>query len=205
MRILTTLGWLLAALSLSAQTASIRGQLQSVEGVAIAFANLGLYNAADSSLYKAETSNEAGVFSLNGLDAGTYYLKAAGIGFGNLQKSGLRLDANQALDLGVLVLSANAIQLDEMTVKASRVMVEIKPDRTVFNVEGTINSAGSDALSLLRKAPSVTVDNNDNINVLGRAGVLLYVDGKRLPLTGDDLTNYLQNLPAEQHFFSRNY
>ena len=198
MRILTTLGWLLAALSLSAQTASIRGQLQSVEGVAIAFANLGLYNAADSSLYKAETSNEAGVFSLNGLDAGTYYLKAAGIGFGNLQKSGLRLDANQALDLGVLVLSANAIQLDEMTVKASRVMVEIKPDRTVFNVEGTINSAGSDALSLLRKAPSVTVDNNDNINVLGRAGVLLYVDGKRLPLTGDDLTNYLQNLPAEQ-------
>ena len=198
MRILTTLGWLLAALSLSAQTASIRGQLQSVEGVAIAFANLGLYNAADSSLYKAETSNEAGVFSLNGLGAGTYYLKAAGIGFGNLQKSGLRLDANQALDLGVLVLSANAIQLDEMTVKASRVMVEIKPDRTVFNVEGTINSAGSDALSLLRKAPSVTVDNNDNINVLGRAGVLLYVDGKRLPLTGDDLTNYLQNLPAEQ-------
>jgi outer membrane receptor protein involved in Fe transport len=53
-------------------------------------------------------------------------------------------------------------------------------------------------MSLLRKAPGVTVDNNDNINVLGRAGVLLYVDGKRLPLTGQDLTNYLQNLSAEQ-------
>ncbi len=57
---------------------------------------------------------------------------------------------------------------------------------------------GSDALSLMRKAPSVTVDNNDNISVLGRAGVLLYVDGKRLPLSGEDLSNYLKNIPAEQ-------
>jgi iron complex outermembrane receptor protein len=98
----------------------------------------------------------------------------------------------------VLTLTANSIKLDEMTVTASRVMVEIKPDRTIFNVDGTINSAGSDAITLLRKAPSVTVDNNDNISVLGRSGVLLYVDGKRLPLTGADLTSYLQNLPAEQ-------
>jgi iron complex outermembrane receptor protein len=198
MKILTTLLWLNATLTLTAQNAGIRGQLQNTEGVAVTFANLGLYNAADSSLYKAETSDEAGIFNLKGLGAGTYYLKASGIGFGIFQKSDIQLEANQTLDLGVLVLSANTIRLDEMTVKASRVMVEIKPDRTVFNVEGTINSAGSDALSLLRKAPSVTVDNNDNINVLGRAGVLLYVDGKRLPLTGDDLTNYLQNLPAEQ-------
>ncbi len=104
-----------------------------------------------------------------------------------------------ARDLGVLPLNwPTGINLAEVTVTASRVLVEIKPDRTIFNVDGTINSAGSDAISLLRKAPNVTVDNNDNISVLGRAGVLLYVDGKRLPLTGEDLTNYLQSLPAEQ-------
>jgi iron complex outermembrane recepter protein len=198
MRTLTTLLWLIATLAVTAQNASIRGQLQSKEGVAITFANIGLYNSADSSLYKAESSDEAGIFNMKGLGKGSYYLKAAGIGFGNIQKSNIQLEENQTLDLGILVLSANTIQLEEMTVKASRVMVEIKADRTVFNVEGTINSAGADALSLLRKAPSVTVDNNDNINVLGRAGVLLYIDGKRLPLTGDDLTSYLQNLPAEQ-------
>ena len=28
--------------------------------------------------------------------------------------------------------------------------------------------------------------------------MLVYVDGKRLPLAGDDLTNYLQSLPSEQ-------
>lgn len=190
--------WLLATLTLSAQNASVRGQLQNKTGEAIAFANVGLYQASDSSLAKVGSTDDAGIFDLKGLNAGVYYLKAAGVGVGNFQKPDIRLSEGQQLDLGVLSAATGAIQLDEMTVTASRVMVEIKPDRTVFNVDGTINSAGSDAITLLRKAPSVTVDNNDNISVLGRAGVLLYVDGKRLPLTGADLTNYLQNLPAEQ-------
>jgi hypothetical protein len=77
-------------------------------------------------------------------------------------------------------------------------MVEVRSDRTVFNIQGTINSAGTDALSLMRKAPGVTVDNNDNISVLGRAGVLIYLDGKRLPLSAQDLSAYLQSLPADQ-------
>ncbi len=199
MKILTTtLLWLCATLSLSAQNASIRGQLQNKAGEAVSFANVGLYRSADGSLYKAGATDEAGIFEMRGLGAGAYLLKTSALGFDNFEQAGIQLLENQRLELGVLALSATGIQLEEMTVKASRVLVEIKPDRTIFNVEGTINSTGSDAITLLRKAPSVTVDNNDNISVLGRAGVLLYVDGKRLPLTGEDLTNYLQNLPAEQ-------
>ena len=162
------------------------------------YANVALFNTADSSLYKAGASDDAGVFEIQGVVAGDYFLKAVYLGLEDLYKRDIHVDGNRQLDLGVLTFSPKAISLTEATVTASRVMVEVKPDRTIFNVEGTINSTGSDALSLLRKAPNVTVDNNDNINVLGRAGVLLYVDGKRLPLTGEDLTAYLQNLPAEQ-------
>ena len=134
---------------------------------------------------------------MKGLDKGDFFIKATYVGMADILKP-VTLKENQQLDLGILSFSPSSVQLAEATVTAQRVMVEIKPDRTVFNVEGTINSTGSDAISLLRKAPGVTVDNNDNINVLGRAGVLLYVDGKRLPLSGEDLTGYLQSLPAEQ-------
>ncbi|MBK8052650.1 MAG: outer membrane beta-barrel protein [Saprospiraceae bacterium] len=96
------------------------------------------------------------------------------------------------------MLKENAKQLEEVVVTAQRALIEVKADRTVFNVQGTINSAGENGLNLLRKAPGVLVDNNNSISVLGRAGVLLYVDGKRVPLTGDDLTNYLENLTSEQ-------
>ncbi|MEL6836615.1 MAG: TonB-dependent receptor [Bacteroidota bacterium] len=193
-----TLLCLVLGLGLQAQTASIIGQLQDPDGEAVVFANVALYNAADSSLTKVETTDDSGVFRIRGLAPGTYNLSATYVGASDFWKNEIALAADQQIDLGVLQFESTAVELAEATVTATRAMVEVKPDRTVFNVQGTINSTGADAISLLRKAPGVTVDNNDNISVLGRAGVLLYVDGKRLPITGDDLTAYLQNLPAEQ-------
>jgi len=193
-----TLSLLCLCLGGWAQTASIQGQLQDDAEEAVAFANVALYFSADSTLAKVETSNEAGIFAIKGLAAGNYYLEATFVGFSNLYKTNIQLQNGQQLDLGVLKFTTSGVDLQEVSVTAQRAMVEIKPDRTVFNVQGTINSVGSDAISLLRKAPGVTVDNNDNVSVLGRSGVLVYVDGKRLPLSGQDLSNYLQNLPAEQ-------
>ena len=185
-------------LQLGAQTARIQGQVQNPDGEAVMFANVALFSAVDSSLVKVETTDEAGTFRLLNVEAGQYDLQITYVGSVDLWKRDIRLETNQNLDLEVLRFQSTAVELTEATVTATRALVEIKPDRTVFNVQGTINSVGSDAISLLRKAPGVTVDNNDNINVLGRAGVLLYVDGKRLPITGQDLSSYLLNLPAEQ-------
>jgi outer membrane receptor protein involved in Fe transport len=187
-----------SSLFLHSQNATLRGQLQDPEKEPVLFANIALYQTADSALAKVETSDESGIFYFSDIDAGDYYLVATHVGAEDLVIRDIRLKAGQQADLGVLLFSPAVIDLQAATITASRVLVEIKPDRTVFNVEGTINSSGSDALSLLRKAPSVTVDNNDNINVLGRSGVIVYVDGKRLPLAGQDISNYLQNLQAEQ-------
>ncbi len=178
--------------------ASIKGQLQDTEGNPVAFANVTLYAAADSSITKVEVSNDAGIFQMEGIAAGDYYIIATYVGLPNLEVPAFTLTEDQAYDLGVVSFQPQGLELSQVTVTAMRPMVEVKPDRTVFNVQGTINSVGENALELLRKAPGVMVDNNDNVTVLGRAGVLVYVDGKRLPLSGDDLSNYLQNLQADQ-------
>jgi len=185
-------------LGLGAQTAKMQGQVQDTQGEAVMFANVALFSAVDSSLIKVETTDETGTFRIQDLKAGKYNLQITYVGATDLWKRDISITTGQNLNLGVLRFQSTAVELTEATVTATRALVEIKPDRTVFNVQGTINSVGSDAISLLRKAPGVTVDNNDNISVLGRAGVLLYVDGKRLPLTGQDLSSYLLNLPAEQ-------
>ncbi len=200
MKTLLTITFSLLAFFLHGQEsmAGIKGQLQDAEGEAIPFANVALYSNSDSSLVKVETTDETGVFTILGINAGRYYMLSTFIGSPDLWTSGIQVKEGQQLDLGVLKFEPAAVELAQATVTATRALVEIKPDRTVFNVEGTINSVGSNALDLLRKAPGVIVDNNNNISVLGRSGVLLYVDGKRLPITGDALTNYLENLPAEQ-------
>lgn len=184
--------------NLFAQNTEIKGQLQDADGAAVVFANVVLHSAADSSLVKVETTNETGIFQIRNVDAGSYFIKASYVGLPDFTQNEVVLTAGQSLDLGVLSFAPQAVELQQATVTATRALVEIKPDRTVFNVQGTINSVGSNAIELLRKAPSVTVDNNDNVNVLGRSGVRIFIDGKQLPLSGEDLNNYLRTLPAEQ-------
>lgn len=172
----------------------ISGRLVGSEGPII-YANVSL-NQPDGGLYKVETTDEEGLFVFRQVAAGSYDLLCSYVGKTDVKQS---LDITDTpVDLGEIQMATSSVQLETAVVTAKRAMVEVKPDRTVFNVQGTINSTGDNALSLLRKAPAVLVDNNNNVSVMSRTGVLVYLDGKRLPLSGDDLTAYLENLPADQ-------
>ena len=183
--------------SIFGQKADIIGKIVEPSDLPVVFANVALYDTSGKDLVKVEVSDDNGFFKLTGIPLGTYQLKISYVGFSDIKRV-FQVDNAGELSLGTLTMDSGSIELAETVITAQRVMVEVKPDRTVFNVNGTINAVGSDGLELLRKAPGVSVDNNDNISVLGRVGVLVYVDGKRLPLAGDDLSNYLKNLTAEQ-------
>ncbi len=197
MKIIVTLILNLFFLCVQAQS-SIIGKLKANDGTAVLFANVALYKTSDSTLTKVETTDEKGLFKITGIPAGNYFLKATFVGLPDLVKVDIQLHANHNLDLKELIFTPQAEELKEFTISSQREMVIVKPDRTIFNIQGTVNSIGANAIELLRKAPAVTVDNNDNVNVMGRSGVIVYVDGKKLPLTGDDLSNYLKNLTADQ-------
>lgn len=188
----------LFVLKLFGNPGEIRGTLVDDQQEPVIYANISLHRTGDSSLVKVEVSDENGIFNFKNIEKGDYYLKASYVGYDELRVDEVIVSEGRTVALGDLVLAKKAIDLEIATVIATRSIVEVKPDRTVFNVQGTINSTGDNAIGLLRKAPGVLVDNNDNITVLSRSGVLVYIDGKRLPLSGEDLSNYLQNLPAEQ-------
>lgn len=73
-------------------------------------------------------------------------------------------------------------------------MIEVRADKTVFNVEASINVTGSNALELFQKGPGVQVDNNDNISMKGKSGVKVYVDGKMMQLDTKGLAAYLKSI-----------
>ena len=179
------------------QSASISGKIIDQHNQPVPFATIVLKSAVDSTLIKADVATEAGNYTFVQIKPGQYFTEASYIGYKD-ESNGVFEVAFEPVTLPDIILSENAKQLEEVVVTAQRSLVEVKADRTIFNVQGTINSAGDNGLNLLRKAPGVLVDNNNAISVLGRSGVLIYVDGKRLPLTGEDLTNYLQSLNSEQ-------
>jgi len=195
----TLLMMMLATLSLTAQTASLTGVLSDGdEQQGIPYANVVLHNTLDSTIVKIEVTDDVGIFRFVSLAAGDYFLQATYVGLDDLTVNDISLDGDQALDLGSLVMQASSVQLETATVTAKRAMIEVKSDRKIFNVEGTINSTGDNGITLLRKAPGVVLDNNENISVLGRSGVLVYVDGKRIPYAGTELANYLRSIPSDQ-------
>lgn len=191
---------ILSAISFASycQSGIISGTLYDASSQPVIYANVLLHSSVDSSMTKVETTDLDGQFKISGIKDGNYFLKASYVGMDDITKPNINISGSNTVTLGDITFLASSVELETAVITAKRALVEVKADRTVFNVEGTINSAGENGLSLMRKAPGVLVDNNNNISVLSRSGVLLYVDGKRLPLSGDDLANYLQGIPAEQ-------
>ena len=101
------------------------------------------------------------------------------------------------LNLGTLVSFDSANTLKEVEVTAKKKVIETKVDRTVFNVENSIRSTGSDGYQLLKGTPGVSVQGN-SIKLVGKSTVSVMIDDRIINLSGDDLTNYLRNLSSDQ-------
>ncbi len=178
-------------------TGNISGRVLSDNHEPLSFANVLLFSTEDSLLVKAEYSAEDGSFEMLNIPAGNYRLSISYVGLPEFATDPFELAAGQNLRLPEIILSGEGIELTEATVTARRPLVEALPDKMVFNVEGSINAAGNNALELLRKAPGVVVDNNDNIMLNGKSGVRIYIDDRPSRLGSRDLAAYLKTLPAD--------
>jgi hypothetical protein len=112
--------------------------------------------------------------------------------------SGLFTVAASDIIVPELKLGKAAAELSNVTVTSKKPMIEVKADKTIVNVEGTINAVGSNALELLRKSPGVSLDKDDGISLAGKNGVQVYIDGRVTPLSGADLAIYLKTLQSSQ-------
>ncbi|TGE20043.1 TonB-dependent receptor domain-containing protein [Hymenobacter elongatus] len=197
--LLLLFGLLLLALPTLAQTRpAVTGQLTAATGAPIDFATVTLHRAADSTVVKSEFSDEKGTFRFEQTSAGTYLVSGAQVGFVRTWSKAFAVGA-EVVALPVLTLSASgATTLKEVKVVGQKPLFEREADRTIVNVEGSTLAAGNTSLDVLSRSPGVTIDGNDNIGLRGRQGVLVLIDGKRQPMTGIELADYLRALPAEQ-------
>lgn len=190
--------FLFASITLSfsshAQTGSLSGTVSSAKEPKLFSASIALFNDKNT-LTKAVLSDAEGKFNIQRIAAGTYSLKITMVGYEDKLVSGITLTETN-VNLGVITLTESAVQLNEVVVKKEKPLVQVLADKTVFNVENTINATGNTGFELLRKAPGVVVDNNDNVIVEGKSGVLFYIDGKQSFLSGSDLTNYLKTIQS---------
>jgi hypothetical protein len=175
----------------------ISGIIKDQQGNGLEKATVTLLRAKDSSAVKFGATDKSGAYSFD-IAEGAYIVSATRVGYLPIYSSPVEVAGGASVTAPTLSMAKAEKTMQGVVVSSKKPMVEVKADKTILNVEGTINSTGSDALELLRKAPGVTIDKDDNISLAGKNGVQIYVDGKQTPLSGADLTAYLKTLQAAQ-------
>ncbi len=174
----------------------INGLVKDEQENAISNATVSLLKAKDSSVVKLQLS-KAGNFTFSPATHDTLLISISYVGHQTIYSEKFFFNGEQ-LTLPAFTLQSANTRLQAVTVNARKKIIDVKPDKTVLNVEGTINATGSDALDVLRKAPGVTVDNDEKLSVNGKNGVQVYIDNKPTPLNGQDLSSYLKSIPSAQ-------
>ncbi len=185
-----------SALQLSAQTANITGKILGNNKEPLIGAVAELRNVADSSLAKASVADLDGKYNLEAVKPGSYYIRTSFLGFNPYKSAVFSFDGTATKSMPDIVMEQSAVMLKGAEVSAFKPLVEVKADKTVFNVESSINATGSNALELLQKAPGVVVDNNDNITLKGQGGVMVQIDGRPSRMTEAELADYLRSIQS---------
>lgn len=175
----------------------LTGQLKDEKGMAISYANIGIFTAPDSSLVTGDVTNEDGYFEIKAPATGQYVLKASAIGFIDHKIPFTIAVGDKKMDFGLLPMKENVQELNEVKINSMRPTIVNEVDKMVVSIEGTALAAGSSVFEILSKAPGVWVDQEGNVQLNGKAGVRIMIDGRPTYLSEKQLQNMLEGMSAE--------
>ncbi|MBK0403232.1 TonB-dependent receptor [Adhaeribacter sp. BT258] len=180
------------------ETGLLKGTLKDGKGNPVGFANVALVLQETGAVKTGTMTDEKGNFQLKTPAPGTYFLRCTFLGFQPVESESFVVSGeNFSRDFGVLVLKEDAQTLKEVTVQTMRPTITTHPDKMVMSVEGTAMAAGSSAYDILTKAPGVWLDQDGNIQLNGKAGVQVMIDGKLTYLSGKELQTFLEGMSAD--------
>jgi len=181
----------------TAQTGKINGVVQDGSSKTIGSATVSLLRVKDSSVVKFAPTNKTGEYEFLDIPDGKYFVSATSVGYGKVHGEAFEISSsNPSVKLPLLVMKEQAKNLGGVTVTARKPFIETRIDKTIVNVESSPTTAGATALEVLEKSPGVTVDNDGNISLRGKAGVIIMLDNKPTYLSSADLAAMLKNISA---------
>ncbi|WP_133642866.1 outer membrane beta-barrel family protein [Zeaxanthinibacter enoshimensis] len=184
----TILLLVLLPLGLLAQTYEVTGTVKDGQGAAVAFANVFILKASDSSIVQGTSAREDGRFVLTNVLPDLYLLKASYFGSGSKMRA---LDISRDVNIGTIILDNNGSDLDEVIVTARQPTLEQKADRLVFHVENTIVSQGN-TWDLIRNTPGV-VNVQGSLQIRGQEATV-YLNDRKIQLSPTEVQDLLEGL-----------
>jgi hypothetical protein len=147
----------------------------------------------DSTFVTGTVSNDSGKFVVQVPEDGRYLLKLSSIGYPTTVKH-IQIKDGHDLNMGTIILSADAVMLKEAQVTARALKVTVKEDTFIYNSAAYRTPEGSTIEELVKRLPGATVDDDGKITINGKEVTKILVDGKEF-MTGDTKTA-MKNIPT---------
>lgn len=179
--------------------AQVNGRVTDQNGNVLPFVNVALVKSADSSLVQGVVTNDLGEFSIIAKDTGSFRILANFIGYTDSYSIPFVLtEANKKYAADTIKLAESITTLGSVEITVKKQILERRPDGIVVNVENTILAQGNNLLELLKRMPGVSIDNDGNISLRGKSGVLVFIDNRPSYVSGKDLVTLLKSINANQ-------
>ncbi len=171
---------------------TIQGKLVTETNEPIAFANVILLNAEDStSVYKGTISEDNGEFLFEEIASNDYLLKVSFVGYEEYLQ---QISVNSDKKIRKITLKEGASNLEEVTINARKPKITRSIDRITFDVENSTLSSGS-SWDILRQTPGVIIAQGQL--QVRNSSVTVYINDRKVQLTADELQTLLQSYSAE--------
>ncbi|MBE6280517.1 MAG: TonB-dependent receptor [Bacteroides sp.] len=156
-------------------------------------ATVQLLSLPDSTMVVGNVTNNNGAFSLSA-KAGKYALKVSFVGYVPYVKDLQLSSSKSTVNVGKIVLSSDAVLLNEAVVTAEAPQVTVSGDTLGYNASAYRTPEGAMLEELVKKLPGAEVDDDGNVKINGKSISKIMVDGKEF--FGGDVKTGLQNLPV---------
>lgn len=190
MKYLATLFTCIFSVLAIAQDAVVSGQVLDQNNLPLPFVNVLLTDANDVTSVKGASTDEAGKFTITGLDFKAYILKASFLGYESFTNT---ITINSSGLEQIIVLKPSAENLDEVVLSAKKPTLVKTADRLTFNVANTALVEGN-ILDVLRSTPGILIlDNNLSVK---NTSPTVFINGRKVQLSASEVTQLLENSPA---------
>ncbi len=163
----------------------------------IASASVTIRALGDSALVAGALTRPDGGFRIEGLRPGRYSVRVRMLGYAPIVRGDVVIAAEAPrADLGRIALAAIVAQLAGVNVEAEREATVLAPDRNSYAVKDMAAASGGTAVDVLRNVPSIEVDGDNRVSLRGNQSVVVQINGRASPMRGEQLGNYLAQLPA---------
>lgn len=197
---LSILALMMTAETSAQSTNSIAGEVRTRSDLPVEAATVLLVKAADTALVKATITGKEGLFKFENILPGQYLVKVSHVSGGQgFSKQILVANEKSVIQLETVYLTEIARDLGEVQVTAQKPFIELHTDRLVINVESASINAGNNAMEILERSPGITVDQlSGRIDINGKTGTLVMINGRPTYLSAADLAILLRSTPSNQ-------